>query len=152
MTTSTSGPAVLSVRMPPPARDRLKAAAAARGETVQELVGALVERFLAEDGRRAPELAAVLRALRTGTPALRARGVERLWVFGPVACGDARPGSGVDLLCDFEPGARVSLVGLASLRAELSDLIGAPVDLAERDAVRPPATRERAEGEAVRAL
>ena len=52
-----NAPAVLSVRLPAPARDRLKAAAAARGETVQGLVGALVERFLTEDGRRAPELA-----------------------------------------------------------------------------------------------
>ena len=152
MTTSTFGPAVLSVRLPPPARDRLKAAAAARGETVQELVGALVERFLAEDGRRAPELAVVLGALRAGKPALRARGVRGLWVFGPVACGDARPGSGVDLLCEFEPGARVSLVVLSSLRAQLSHLTGPPADLADRDALRPPATRERAESEAVRAL
>jgi hypothetical protein len=76
MTMSTSIPAVLSVRLPSPARDRLKAAAAARGETVQGLVGSLVERFLAEDGRRAPELAAVLGALRAGAPGLRRRGVQ----------------------------------------------------------------------------
>ena len=44
-------PAVLSVRLPSPARDRLKSAAAARGETVQGLVGGLVERFLVEEGR-----------------------------------------------------------------------------------------------------
>jgi uncharacterized protein len=124
--------AVLSVRIPAPSRDRLKAAAAARGETVQDLVGGLVERFLAEDGRRAPELAAVLGALRAGAPSLRERGVRGLWVFGSVARGEARPGSDVELMADFEAGARVSLVGLASLRAELSELLGAPVELAER--------------------
>ena len=128
---SVSTPAVLSVRLPAPTRDRLKAAAAARGETVQGLVGTLVERFLVEDGRRAPELAAVLGALRAGAPALRARGVRGLWVAGAVALGEARPGSGVELLCEFEAGARVSLVGMASLRAELSALVGAPIELAE---------------------
>ncbi len=144
---SASTPAVLSVRLPAPARDRLKAAAAARGETVQGLVGALVERFLAEDGRRPPELAATLGALRAGAPALRARGVRGLWVAGAVARGDARPGSGVELLCEFEAGARVSLVGLASLRAELSALLGAPIELAERSGAD-----GGCDGDAVRAL
>ena len=49
MATSQSSPAFLSVRMPQATRDRLKVAAAARGETVQGLVGSLIERFLAED-------------------------------------------------------------------------------------------------------
>lgn len=112
---------------------------------MQGLVGELVERFLVEDGRRAPALPAVLGALRAGAPGLQARGARALWVSGPVARGDARPGSDVDLLCEFEPGARVSLVGLASLRAELSRLLGAPVALAERDGDGP-------DGDAVRAL
>ncbi len=142
-------PAVLSVRLPSPSRDRLKAAAAARGETVQGLVGALVERFLAEEGRRAPELAQVLGALRGAGPALRGRwGVTGRWVFGSVARGGARPGSDVDLLCEFRPGARVSLVGFASLRAELSALLGAPVELAERGG----ADGGGWDGDAVRAL
>ncbi|GAA0585578.1 hypothetical protein GCM10009416_24960 [Craurococcus roseus] len=146
-------PALLSVRLPPSARDRLKAAAAARSKTVQEVVGALVERFLAEEGRRrVPELAPVLRALRAAAPDLRARGVRRLWVSGPVALGEARPGSGVELLCEFEPGSRVSLVGLASLRAELTALLGAPAHLAELGAPRPAAAPEAARCDAVRAL
>ena len=41
-------------------------------------------------------------------------------------------------------------VGLSSLRAELSDLLGAPADLVERGALR-PGVREAAEREAVRA-
>lgn len=140
------------MRLPAPARDRLKAAAAARGETVQGLVGALVERFLVEEGRRPPELAAVLGALRAGAPELRRRGVRDLWVVGPVARGEARPGSGVDLVAEFEAGARVSLVGLASLGAELSDLLGAPVGLIERNALRSAAARDAAERDGVRAL
>jgi predicted nucleotidyltransferase len=151
-TTTTPAPpaAFLSVRLPAAERDRLKAAAAARGETVQDLVGSLVRRFLAEEGRRPPGLAAALGALRARVDALRARGVAALWVFGSVARGDAGPGSDVDLMADLDPGARLSLVGLASLRAELSDLLGAPADLVERAAMR-PAVRGAAEREAVRA-
>jgi len=143
-----NNPAVLSVRLPAPARDRLKAAAAARGETVQGLVGTLVERFLTDDGRRAPELAATLVALRAGAPELRARGVRGLWIAGAVVRGAALPGSAVELLCEFEPGARVSLVGLASLCVELSALVGAPIELAEWSG----ADGDGCDGNAVRAL
>ena len=145
-------PAVLSVRLPSPARDRLKSAAAARGETVQGLVGGLVERFLVEEGRRAPELAAVLGALRGGAAGLRLRGVRGLWVIGSVARGEARPGGAVHLMAEFEAGARGSLVGLASLRAELSDLLGAPAELIERGALHPHIAGDGLKEEAVRAL
>lgn len=155
--TYAANPAVLSVRLPSPSRDRLKAAAAARGETVQGLVGTLVERFLAEEGRRAPELAAVLGALRAGGAGLRARGVRALWVVGAVARGEARRGSGVALLCEFAPETRMSLVGLASLRAELTAMLAASVDLAELGGPGCPAAiaaanREAAERDGVRAL
>lgn len=151
----TTSPAVLSVRLPSPARDRLKAAAAARGETVQVLVGALVERFLAEEGKRAPELARTLRTLRAAAPALRSRwGVRGLWVAGAVARGAAAPDAAVELECEFELGARVSLVGLASLRAELEAALGAPAALVVRglDPVSLGLGGGGAEPDAVRAL
>ena len=53
-------PAFLSVRVAPEVRNRVKALAARRGLTVQDLVGDLVERFLAEQDRQPPALAAVL--------------------------------------------------------------------------------------------
>lgn len=142
--------AFLSVRLPQAMRDRLKAAAASRGETVQGLVGGLVERFL--DGEQAtnPTLAAVLGRLRAGADGLRARGIASLSVFGSVARGEARPGSDIDLLADLDPAKPLSLVGLSSLRAELSDLLGAPADLVERGSLR-KAVRLAAEREAVRA-
>ena len=74
-----------------------------------------------------------------------------LWVFGSVARGDARPDGDVDLLAQFDLNASLSLVGLALLRADLSDLLEAPADLVERDVLR-PAVREAAEREAVRVL
>jgi predicted nucleotidyltransferase len=146
-----SSPAFLSVRLPQAARDRLKAAAVARGQTVQGLVGSLVEQFLAEDARKPLDLATVLRKLRAHAPVLTQRGITGLWVFGSVARGDARADSDLDLLAEFDPGAPLSLVGLASLRAELSDLLGTPTDLVERGTLR-PAVREAAEREAVRVL
>lgn len=138
----------LSVRLPAATRDRLKVAAAARGETVQALVGTLVEGFLAEGARSVPTLAAVLGRLRARSEDLRARGIISLSVFGSVARGEADAGSDVDLLADLDPAAPLSLVGLSSLRAELSELLGAPADLVERGALR-PAVREAAEREAV---
>lgn len=119
---------------------------------MQGLVGGLVERFLVEEGRRAPELAAVLGTLRGGAAGLRLRGVRGLWVFGSVARGEAQPGGAVHLMAEFEAGARVSLVGLASLRAELSDLLGAPAELIERGALHPDVAGDGLKEEAVRAL
>ncbi len=151
MSASPFATRALSVQLPDAMRDRLKAAAAARGETVQELVGGLVERFLIEENRKPPLLDMVLSKLRAHAPALTDRGVTGLWVFGSVARGDARVDSDIDLLAEFEPGARVSLVGVASLRADLSDLLGSVADLVERSALH-SAVREAAEREAVRAL
>lgn len=145
-----SSSAFLSVRLPPATRDRLKAAAASRGQTVQTLVGSLVERFLDEE-RGPPALAPVLATLRSHAAVLARHGVTELWVFGSVARGEAGPNSDVDLIVEFKPGARPSLLGLASLRTDLSELLGVTADLVERDALR-PAVRAAAEREAVRAL
>jgi hypothetical protein len=103
--TSVAPAAFLSVRLPSATRDRLKVAAASRGETVQGLVGSLVERFLAEEAGLPPPLAVVLRQLRERADDLRARGIASLSVFGSVARGDAGPGSDIDLLADLDRGA-----------------------------------------------
>ena len=142
--------AFLSVRLPSSVRDRLKMSAAARGETVQHLVGALVGRFLAED-RLAPDLGRVLATLRSDRSWLSRHGIVGLWVFGSVARGEAHPGSDIDLFASFDPDASLSLVGLASLRAELSDRLGAPVDLVARDSLH-AAVRDAVEREAVRVV
>lgn len=139
----------LSIRLPPKIRNRIKAAAAARGQSVQDLVGGLVERFLVEQDRRAPALAEIIARLRAREVELRARGVASLSVFGSVARGDAGPDSDIDLAVEFEPGARVSLTGLAALRADLTDALGALADLAEWNALHPH-VREAAARDAVR--
>jgi predicted nucleotidyltransferase len=55
--------------------------------------------------------------------------IKRLALFGSVLRDDFRPDSDVDVLVEFEPDARVGLLGLARMEIELSDLLGRKVDL-----------------------
>ena len=89
--------------------------------------------------------------LRAVEARLRARGVTGLWLFGSVARDEGRADSDIDLMAEFDPAAPVSIVTLASLRSELSELLGTPLDLVERDALRSEA-RAGVELEAVRVL
>ena len=118
---------------------------------MQGLVGTLVERFLQEDGRTAPQLSVVVSTLRDHGPLLASRGVTALWVFGSVARGDAVPGSDIALVAEFSDAAPPSLVGLAGLRAELTELLGAPADVVERALLRPN-IRDAADRDGVRVL
>ncbi|MFC7693857.1 nucleotidyltransferase family protein [Paeniroseomonas aquatica] len=118
---------------------------------MQDLVGRLVEHFLAEQDRKPPTLAVILTRLREHEAALRRRGIIGLWVFGSVARGEAQLDSDIDLIAELDPAARISLTGLASLRAELADLLGAPVDLAEWGILRQPVL-DQARREAVQAF
>lgn len=67
--------------------------------------------------------------------------VRRLEVFGSAARGvDFQPDvSDVDFLVEFDPSSRLPpLDGFFGLQAELSTLLGRPVDLVEAGAVRNP--------------
>ncbi len=50
--------------------------------------------------------------------------IRRLSLFGSVLKGTARPDSDVDLLVEFEPDARPSLLDMATIEEELSVLLG----------------------------
>lgn len=62
--------------------------------------------------------------------------VRELALFGSSARGDHRPDSDVDVLVEFFPDAPVGLVELASLQMELTQLLGAPVDLVPKDGLK----------------
>lgn len=67
--------------------------------------------------------------------------VRRLEVFGSAARGGDFQAdiSDVDFLVEFDPASRLPpLDGFFGLRAELSSLLGRPVDLVEAGAVRNP--------------
>ena len=73
----------------------------------------------------------------------RKRRVHRIAVFGSVARGEARPGSDLDLLVDFEPGA--SLLDHVGLFQDLEELLGVGVDVVTRNALKPRDDQIRAE-------
>ncbi len=131
------GMAYLSVRVPEEVRNRLKAAAAKRGERLQDLVGGLVEQFLTKIERKPPELADVVQHLRSIQGSLQSRCVASLWVFGSVARGDARPDSDVDLAVEFAPGVTPSLLEITHIKEETQTVLGRPVDLGERSTMAP---------------
>lgn len=59
----------------------------------------------------------------------RESGIRRLAVFGSALRADFRPDSDVDLLVEFDPTRRVSLLDLAAMEARLSAEFGRKVDL-----------------------
>jgi uncharacterized protein len=67
----------------------------------------------------------------------RRYGVKELAVFGSASRGGMRPDSDVDVLVEFDPGARVGLVKFASLEEELEGLIGHKVDLVTKRGLKP---------------
>ncbi len=54
----------------------------------------------------------------------RRNGIRRLSLFGSVLKGTARADSDVDLLVEFEPDARPSLLDMTRIEDELSVLLG----------------------------
>ena len=91
----------------------------------------------------------ILAILRSHAPELRAAGLAHLRIFGSVARGEATPHSDIDLLADFDPSARISLLTISGLQIRLSDLLGAEVDLSTSAWLKEP-VRVRADREAVR--
>lgn len=61
-------------------------------------------------------------------------GVARLEVFGSFVRGDAAPGSDVDILVTFDPGAQGGL-RIVALHQALEQLFGRQVDLLTRSSV-----------------
>jgi hypothetical protein len=55
--------------------------------------------------------------------------IRRLALFGSILRDDFTPESDIDVLVEFEPGAKVGLITLAQIEIELSDLVGRKVDL-----------------------
>ncbi len=72
--------------------------------------------------------------------------VRSLSVFGSVARGEAGPGSDIDLLVDFEPGARIGFFLFALLQKCLEELLGTKVDLVTPDALHEEMREEIIEG------
>jgi len=79
----------------------------------------------------------IIARLKEAEPALRARGIRRAAVFGSVARGEDRPDSDIDILVEFEPGAEGSIYQYMNLKAYIAGLFDGPVDVVDRDALKP---------------
>lgn len=84
----------------------------------------------------------ILVILREHAPELKAAGLVHLRVFGSVARGEATPQSDVDLLADFDPSKRITLVTIGSLESRLADLLGVKVDVSSAEWMREPVRRQ----------
>ena len=73
--------------------------------------------------------------LKAAEPALRAIGVDALWLFGSVARGDAVSESDVDIAVDMTPDAALGVRN--SIRVELERRLGRPVGLTEAGRMKP---------------
>jgi len=72
----------------------------------------------------------IIKTLREHRESLAQFHVRSLSIFGSVARGEARPVSDVDILVEFEPGARVGLFAFARLQRRLQEILDMEVDLA----------------------
>jgi predicted nucleotidyltransferase len=54
--------------------------------------------------------------------------IRRLWLFGSALRDDFGPDSDVDILVEFEPGARISFYDMVTMEMELTDMMGRKVD------------------------
>lgn len=63
--------------------------------------------------------------------------VRELALFGSALRGDFREDSDIDVLVEYEPGARITLFDHFDLAEELSQLLGRNVDLVSKGGLRP---------------
>jgi predicted nucleotidyltransferase len=87
--------------------------------------------------------------LKPFEPRLRARGINALYLFGSTARDEAGAASDLDLLYEYDSSRKFSLFDQAGAMLELSDALGAKIDLVSRVGLR-PRLRERIEDEMVR--
>jgi predicted nucleotidyltransferase len=78
-----------------------------------------------------------LETLRRSESDLRARGVRRAAVFGSVARGDSHPDSDIDIIVEIDPEAHLTVFDYAGLKDYIASLFDGPVDVVNRDALKP---------------
>ena len=79
----------------------------------------------------------ILKRLQESEPVLPARGVRHAALFGSRARGDDRPDSDIDIMIELDPAVRVTVFNYAGLKDYISGLFDAPVDVVNRDGLKP---------------
>ncbi|MGD0499388.1 MAG: nucleotidyltransferase domain-containing protein [Bryobacteraceae bacterium] len=81
----------------------------------------------------------IVTILREHEGDLKAAGVEHLFLHGSYARGTAvRESSEVDVIAEFAPGRRLSLLDMVAIENRLADLLGAHVDLSPAKGLKEP--------------
>ena len=68
--------------------------------------------------------------------------IRELSLFGSILRDDFGPESDIDVLVTFDPEAPWSLWDLIDMQEDLQSLVGRPVDLIEKEALRNPFRKE----------
>lgn len=89
----------------------------------------------------------VLQLLADQQARLRSRGVRRIGLFGSLARDEARPGSDMDFLVEFEPG-RKTFDNYMDLKDFLEELFERRIDLVTSEGIKPQ-LRDRILSEAI---
>jgi len=63
-------------------------------------------------------------------------GIKEIGIFGSYLRGEAKEESDLDILVEFKPDAKISLLDFVELNY-LSDLLGVKIDLVEKSALKP---------------
>lgn len=82
-------------------------------------------------------LLSILTKLRAHEVELRERGVVHVAVFGSVVREENRPDSDVDLFVDLTPEVAADFFAYARIAADLEEIVGQDVDVAQRNRLRP---------------
>lgn len=82
---------------------------------------------------------------------MRKLGVAHAALFGSRARGDQRPGSGTDIMIEFDPAARITVFDYAGLKDYIAGLFDGQVDVVNRDGLK-PYLRPRATADAIYAF
>lgn len=90
----------------------------------------------------------VIEILREHKGELQAAGILHLSLFGSTARGEALRSSDIDLMADFDPSKRLTLVTMGSLQSRLTKILGTEVDLSSVSCMREP-VRSQAKREAL---
>lgn len=66
-----------------------------------------------------------------------AQPIKKAWLFGSCSRGEENPDSDVDILVQYKPESKISLLGISRIMVELSELLNKKVDLVEYDCLLP---------------
>jgi hypothetical protein len=88
---------------------------------------------------RGMDKSTIIAKLREHESELKAAGVEHLFLHGSYARGTAILGmSDVDVIAEFAPGRRLSLLDMVAIENRLADMLGVRVDLSPAKSLKEP--------------